>query len=91
MAIMFRARSKNVSSASFVVIAGTRFTSSVKAWPGSASEGKWVEMVMMRHKSMADKFPYSYLSLTGSFKQSAQATNVMSLELADFVLLTTPK
>ncbi len=88
VAIVFRARSKNVSSATF---AGVADWHSAKAWSGLASDGEWMEVMMLRDKRAALEFPYSHLALLGSFKQGSNAATVMALELTDFVLLTIPQ
>jgi len=88
VAIVFRARSKNVSSATFAGVADWR---SAKAWSGLASDGEWMEVMMLRDQRAALEFPYSHLALLGSFKQGSNAATVMALELTDFVLLTIPQ
>lgn len=87
VAIVFRARSKNVSAAYFAGVEGRKFA---KVWSGMANDGDWMEVMMIRDKRIPD-FPCSHLSLVGSFKQGSTAATVMALDLADFVLLTTPK
>ncbi|MDP1587889.1 MAG: hypothetical protein Q8M07_09115, partial [Prosthecobacter sp.] len=88
VAIVFRARSKNVSSATFAGVAGWR---SAKAWSGLVNDGEWMEVMMLRDQRAALEFPYSHLALLGSFKQGSNAATVMALELTDFVLMTIPK
>lgn len=72
--------------------------SGTKAWDALAAAEDWVDVLMLPKQTPASKgspgsrvFPYSYLRLVGSFKQGSTAATVMALELADFVLLTTPK
>ncbi|MDZ4401898.1 FecR family protein [Prosthecobacter sp.] len=88
VAIVFRARSKNVSAAYFAGVEGRKFA---KAWSGTANDGDWTEVIMIRDKRIIPDFPSSHLSLVGSFKQGSTAATVMAMDLADFVLLTTPK
>ena len=95
VAIQFRARSKNISTAVFAAIYGEN----PKAWYALAHEGEWVEVWLLPRlmPATADapaslEFPYSHLLLGGGFRQNAPAAaKVMALDLTDFVLLTLPQ
>ena len=94
VAIQFRARTKNISTALFAAIYGDN----PKAWTALTHEGEWVEVWMlprlmpaMAGASASLEFPYSHLLLGGGFRQNAPAAaKVMALDLTDFVLLTLP-
>ena len=94
VAIQFRVRSKNISTAAFAAINGDKG----KAWSALSHEGEWVEAWLlpklvpaMNGNPASLEFPYSHLLLSGGFRQGAPAAaKVMALDLAEFVLLTLP-
>ncbi len=95
VAIQFRVRSKNISTAAFAVINGEK----AKAWSALSHEGEWVEAWLLPQlvPAMAGnpaslEFPYSHLLLGGGFRQGAPAAaKIIALDLADFILLSLPQ
>lgn len=95
VAIQFRVRSKNISTAEVASI----FGGNGRAWSALTHEGEWVEAWLLPRLMPAAKgvpaaleFPYSHLVLRGGFRQGAPAAaRTMGLDLTDFVLLTLPQ
>lgn len=98
--IQFRMRGSNISAAHFVTSsAGFHSRLLISASSGLASPGSWSEVIMPALRIPAFKttparmvIPYSHLQLSGSFfKPSVPRSKTLTLDLAEFVLLTTPQ